>query len=543
MDSKQEAVHASQKAAQKRADIQRRPQKAADRNLPGAAAASASRVPMPSVEAMTAGVFEAMPPGALRMDLLMRMQGLQGNRAVARIVQRDPPTPTVIAGEAPPVPADLQTFRDKGAMPAAVAGTTVVPPGGVGGFQARYDPVGMDLNITMNIGITFVHGITLAGGRAVPGDATDPALVVASQAVNRLPAARRAAEVAKWTWSGDEETWMTGYKANVSGAWNSAGTGLQFQSSHAGWEAQLARVKVTVNTQNVTAPGPVAAGAATIPSTAGKTHCNATIYKTPVDGPQYGAYANGPGSVGGDATASKSSLHLGSGQTVSHGHLLQQRVLFGRGKVTLDADAQQTLQDIIYSFQSPSAGAGTTIDVVGHADTVGSGSAKGDARNQVVSEKRAQAVAEYLKATRVGGNNLINAAARIKTTTGVGSAGGGADAGSRRVDINFAGGGGQNTAAHEFGHMLGLKDQYVVDPNKRPGTTQPVQGVVGGTGGAVGTATTDDARTTAAGLGNSTYENNDNLMSLGNTIRAPQYLTFKEALHTVSGSTEWKVKA
>ena len=91
--------------------------------------------------------------------------------------------------------------------------------------------------------------------------------------------------------------------------------------------------------------------------------------------------------------------------------------------------------------------------------------------------------------------------------------------------------------------MLGLKDQYVVDPNKRPGTTQPVQGVVGGTGGAVGTATTDDARTTAAGLGNSTYENNDNLMSLGNTIRAPQYLTFKEALHTVSGSTEWKVKA
>ena len=140
MDSKQEAVHASQKAAQKRADVQRRPQKAADRNLPGAAAASASRVPMPSVEAMTAGVFEAMPPGALRMDLLMRMQGLQGNRAVARIVQRDPPTPTVIAGEAPPVPADLQTFRDKGAMPGAAAGATVLPPVASEGFRLATTP-------------------------------------------------------------------------------------------------------------------------------------------------------------------------------------------------------------------------------------------------------------------------------------------------------------------------------------------------------------------------------------------------------------------
>lgn len=412
-------------------------------------------------------------------------------------------------------------------MPAAEAGTTVNPPGGYGGFQARYDPVSMDFTITVNVGITFVHGMTLAGGRAVAGDTS---LANAARQINRLPAAQRAAEVAKWTWNGDEEAWMTGYKANVAGAWGSAGTGLQFQSSHAGWEAQLARVKVVVNTQNNTAPGPLPAGSATIPSTAGPTHCNATIYKTPDDNSDFGA------AVGGRDASGTGTLAMGSGQTVAHGHLLQQEVLFKRGSVTLDDAAKSHLQNIIFSFQSPSAGAGTSIDIVGHADTTGGGTPEGDAKNQEISEKRAAAVADYLRETRVGGNNLVNATARIKTTSGVGSTGGGTDARSRRVDIRFAGGGGQNTAAHEFGHMLGLDDQYAVDP-------AGVQGVVAGTGGAVGTATGDDARTTAAGLGNSTYENNDNLMSLGNTIRSPHYLTLKEALHTVTGSTEWKMKA
>lgn len=476
---------------------------------------------------MTARVFGSMPPGALQVDLLRRMQQLQGNQAVGRIIQRDPPTPTVIGGEAPPVPAELQTFRDKGAMPAAAAGTTVLPPGGFGGFQARYDPVSMDFNITMNVGITFVHGMTLVGGRAVAGDAS---LTEAARLINRLPAARRAAEVAKWTWNGDQETWMTGYKANVTGAWSSAGTGLQFQSSHAGWDAQLAKVKVNVNTQNVTAPGPVPAGSATIPASAGPTHCNATIYKTPDDNTDFGAQVSSRNATG------TGKLEMGSGQTVAHSHGLQQEVLFRRNSVTLDAAAQKRLQDIIYSFQSPSAGAGTSIDIVGHADTVGGGTAAGDARNQKVSEQRAQAVTDYLKATRVGGNNLVNATARVKTTTGVGSAGGGKDARSRRVDIRIAGGGGQNIAAHEFGHMLGLDDQYVSDPTN-------TQGVVFGSGGAVGTGTGDDARTGTAGLGRSIYENNENLMSLGSTIKSPHYLTLKEALHTVTASTEWKMKA
>jgi outer membrane protein OmpA-like peptidoglycan-associated protein len=495
----------------------------------GRAESATERRAKPSAERSSPPLEAILLPGiaALHANAMQRMQGTPGNRAgVGITVQRDPPTPTNIAGPAPaPVPADLQAFRDRGPMPAAAVGQLIQPTPG-GGFQARYDPVAMNLTVTMNVGMTFVDGMSMSGNRAVAGHAS---LNAAATQINALPRAERAAAVARWQWAGDQETWMTGYKANVTGAWNSAGSGLQFQSSHPGWEAQLARVNIVVNTQNVTVAGPLPAGASTIP-VGGRTHCNATIYKTPDDNTDFGARG------GGRDAAGQSLLELGSGQTVAHSHLLRQRVFFDRGSVTLNAAAQSQLQNIIYSFQTPTGGTGTRIDITGHADTVGASTAAGELRNQQISQQRAQAVAAYLGATRVGGNNLANAAARIKTTTGTGSTGESRAATSRRVDIVMAGGAGQNTAAHEFGHMLGLQDEYASDPTR-------TQGVVFGTGQPVGTVHPQDARSTAAGLGNSVYENNDNLMSLGSTIRSPQYVTFMEALRTVTGSNEWRLKA
>ena len=82
---------------------------------------------------------------AVHANAIERMQKVQGNGAVARmVIQRDPPTPTNIAGPAPAaVPADLQAFRDRGPMPAAAQGQ-LIQPVPVGCFQARYDPVGMN---------------------------------------------------------------------------------------------------------------------------------------------------------------------------------------------------------------------------------------------------------------------------------------------------------------------------------------------------------------------------------------------------------------
>ncbi len=486
-------------------------------------------------EEAIAGILQS---GALEQAMLERLQQAAGNRAVAQIVQRDGPTspapaagvtpapaPAPVPGTAPAVPEDLRRFREAGPYPASAAGTTVLPSTGRGGFQARYDATAMVLTITMNVSINFIDGMSVSGGRAV---AADPSLNAAANALNRLPSARRTAAINAWKWSGDQETWMGGFRSSVQDAWGTAGHGLQFQSSHAGWEAQLARVNIVVNTQDAALAAPPPAGASTIPATSGPTHCTANVYKTAEGNNDFGANV-APGSL---TSATDQTLNLGSSQTVTHSHLLNQRVFFARGSVTLDADAQSQLLSVINSFQTPAGGTGTSIDVVGHADTTGGGTAAGDARNQRVSEQRAQAVADFLRATRSGGGTLTNAATRIRTTTGVGSADGGTDATARRVDINFAGGGRQNVAAHEFGHMLGMRDEYAVDPG----------GVIGGSAGTTGTATDQDAAVQATGLGRSVKENNDNIMSLGGTIRAPHMVMFMEALRTVTGSNEWRLK-
>jgi hypothetical protein len=72
---------------------------------------------------MAAGVFQALPPGAPQVAFLRELQQVQGNRAVARLIQRAAPAHIVSARAAPPVLADLQAFRDRGPRSAGAPGT------------------------------------------------------------------------------------------------------------------------------------------------------------------------------------------------------------------------------------------------------------------------------------------------------------------------------------------------------------------------------------------------------------------------------------
>lgn len=101
--------------------------------------------------------------------------------------------------------------------------------------------------------------------------------------------------------------------------------------------------------------------------------------------------------------------------------------------------------------------------VVGRANKTGNEDA-----NMKFSQARAQAVADKLKEFGVT-NHVI-------TVQGVGSAGATADGSWRKAEIvptldkgfkNV-----QDTTLHEFGHMLGLDDEYVRDDDKRKHTTQ-----------------------------------------------------------------------
>lgn len=324
------------------------------------------------------------------------------------------------------------------------------------------------------------------------------------------------------------------------GAWGSAGTGIIFQGSRPGWESQLARINVVVNTQNITslAPGTPVPGPQPV-------HCKADIYKTP-DEDVFGANV-APGSP---TSGTDQKLELGSGQVVAQSHLLTHWARFANNSSTIGSRAKEILKKWIISFQATPGTPGNSIAITGHANTKGENTEAGRERNLQLSFDRAQAVETFLKTTSVEGSLLRNAETRINAVAGVGAGGAGEEAEWRRVDIVVGSGQGQNIAAHEFGHMLGLFDEYASTP-KRDAAGNPVtdvqgnqvtRGLISGTGADVGTKTGHDTLATSMGLGGSVNENNDNIMSLGSTVRPQHYATFMEALHNITGVNDWRVK-
>ena len=354
-----------------------------------------------------------------------------------------------------------------------------------------------------------------------------------------------------WTGAADPRitAWMATYRANVMGAWGSAGSGIIFQSSRAGWDTQLARVNMVVNTQNITSQ---AAGTPT-PGPQ-PVHCKADIYKTP-DRDLFGAQVTGgTPATSADPNRTPGKLELGSGQATPTGqsHILTQSVFFGNNSSTLNADARNKLRKWIISFQATPGTPGNSISITGRSSTAGNTTEAGIQRNANLSFDRATAVENFLKTTSVEGSLLRNAATRIDIISGIGAAGAGEEAEWRRVDIVVGTGQGQNIAAHEFGHMLGLDDEYASTPKRdasgaivhdtTPEHNEVTRGLVSGTGGDVGTTTGHNQLATDMGLGGSVHENNDNIMSLGSTIRPQHYAPFMSALHTVTGVNDWRVK-
>jgi outer membrane protein OmpA-like peptidoglycan-associated protein len=482
--------------------------------------------------------------GAVQPRTIMR-QDLDGGVATA------PPQPTdagPVAGvptdaTADPnaIPEDLQQFRDHGAYPGDALGQTITPETGLGGFNARYDPVSMTLAITVNIAMTFVDGITLNGNRFV---ANDPGLQPLVDRANRTRGAARQQLIQRvqdnWQWHGQEDAWMQTYKQSVADAWSKRFT---FQSTKSGWQAQLANVQVVINTWKDVATGGASGATAPPAGAVQPVHCHARILKTRDDNTSVNAEVGG----GDAANATDQTLTLGSGQAITTAQNLTTTIWFPSGTAALQPAQRDTLRRFIISYQAPTGGSGSSIDITGHANTTGGN----PERNQKISEDRANAVAEFLRTTTVEGKTLANAATRIRSVTGAGTTGATESPDWRRVDIVVAGGQGQNTAAHEFGHMIGLGDEYATTP-KHDSHGNPVtdptgrhisRGLITGTGGEVGDATTHNDLSQRMGLGGSVAENNDSMMSLGNTIRPQHYATFMQALRNVTGMTEWGLKS
>jgi hypothetical protein len=491
---------------------------------------------------------KAAPPAGADPDDVLTLQRAMGNRAVRGILAREGVEAAVgetigtlqrgILGQvmredgedggggataeaaADPEQQALQDFLDRGMMPDA-DGENIIGSAGMGGFNAKFDPDERKLIVTVKVGINFHHGLFIDPtlGLVIPdasGFTADDADALAgmwTQAANVTSAfpniPDRVNEVnTNWRWANDEKDgWMIRYENAVRDVWDNRHF---FQSRR--WEELQSNVQVVLDVHEGAHEG---------------DHCSARIIKTPPGGMDTAYVA-----AGSETSATDQELFMSSSGTGPNpANFLRYSLQFAdgsasvwraRGTVHSTDRGPRYLRKFIADFQEGRRGQGVPIQVIGRA------SASGDAeRNRRLSERRAANVANFLQA------NGLRGAVRRVSHVGTGSEGATEDAEWRRVDIVVGSGEAQNTAAHEFGHMIGLGDEYSSPRGGfYPGAGTPVN---------IGSPATHNAMAQAMGGGvqGAVGENTDSIMSVGNTVRPQHYATFHHALEEVTGE-DWE---
>jgi outer membrane protein OmpA-like peptidoglycan-associated protein len=380
-----------------------------------------------------------------------------------------------------------------------------VPPTNIGGFDASFDPQTNALLIEVRTGISFVDGLTMDASNVITANHTD----LAQAAVDgmTLAPADRAAFVAQFTWAPDlEATFITDLQTRVEDAWSGQ---YLFLCTHPGWERMFAGVDVDVDVHD---------GAR-----GDEDHLQTTSYKVP-DGGSYsvGAFVQSHD----DQDAHNNELVMSStdaNETPADQSLLRKTVLFKNDSAELTPDSLGILNAFERDFQDANLDLTNPVELVGHASSPGTAE-----HNQRLAQRRIDAVRDYLAA--IGFTGISD---RV-TTENAGEAGATEDPEWRRVDLIVGTGEGQLVAAHEFGHVFGLADEYVSN-DVNPG------GSITGSGSAVGTVVAHDELAKAIGTSGAIAENNDDIMSLGNTVQPKHYATFGWALAQVTGIDEWVV--
>jgi hypothetical protein len=133
-------------------------------------------------------------------------------------------------------------------------------------------------------------------------------------------------------------------------------------------------------------------------------------------------------------------------------------VLFDQDSDRIEDYRKDAIRSFAMKFNARSAVGGLPVDVTGRASAEGT-----EEHNRRLSLRRANAVADVLR----GPDGLALADIRIVSIVGTGEEGTTEDPEWRRVDIFV--GADQATAAHEFGHMIGLGDEYPTE-EAPPGT-------------------------------------------------------------------------
>lgn len=461
--------------------------------------------------------------GTRRVQAAQQLSSMIGNRALLRVLE-DEATAENVADDA--MPAEMREFLGRGMMPGP-EGRDVIGAGS-GGFNAKFDPDARELIVTVNVGFVFVNGLsvdTSTGVASADGTGLDTSDPSERDTINELRTAannlnnstmspeEKIADVENnWRWSdGEAAPFMERYRQSVTDAWS----GRHFFVSQ-DWPQLMSNVRLVVNVHQGQQEG---------------DHCKAKIVKSPADG--IGAYVQrGQVNNPNDQELIMSSSDVGPAEE----SLLDWKLYFENNDARIETAKGQNgdpgprfLDRFITTFDAANPRGGVPIQVIGRASTTGS-----SAYNQKLSEQRAANVEKYLK------DQGLRGAIDRTTSTGTGEEGATEEAEWRRVDLIVGSGEGQNVAAHEFGHMIGLGDEYSTKPAPGAGRTAP--GFISGTGNPVGTPVSHSDVNNRAGdveIDGAVSENNDNIMSLGNAVRPQHYSTFHNALEIVTGK-RWR---
>jgi len=389
----------------------------------------------------------------------------------------------------------------------------VKPTTGGGLFDMSYEPTTGDMLVTVRVAFDFVDG-----------DPADAAWISAVGGADAVAAKGWTAD--RFTWTDDErESWSSTAIAEIQGLWSER---YVFFSSKPGWEALP-----PVNVRVVVAPSPVTGAA--------KAQWVVAVNKWPDDAGMTESMtwpeARGDQNPGRLHESSDDDDGTWAPDTTTRSRTTSTRQRYGQ----VDTDNPKTIRFPQGGAAVSAADAtalrtfGTTLGapdippfpttVTGHSSAEG-----GEEVNRGLSERRAHAVADEIRT----GNPHTPPEEKAEGETGSAP-----DDPEWRVARITVGGfdAERSTVVHEFGHMLGLDDEYPTGDPATPGgppTSRPVG------------ARPDHsalAERLIPGQQPLLAHHDESIMSNGDEVRPYHYVTFLEALGTITGTTgAWGVR-